>query len=310
MPEISWLLGVDGGGSKTSVRLARVDDGALSVVAKANGEPSNLRALGADAALQNLDDAIDRVLEAASMPRIDCAVLALAGSQTKEAGARIHGWANARQLADNVNVVHDIDPVLTIAAAHSQALALIAGTGSVAAAHHPDGKRVVVGGWGHWISDRGSAFDIGRRALAAVADAADGIAAETALADILLTHFDVESPREIVTRFGSGDVRRAIANCAVHVTRAADSDDVARHIVIDAAGEAARLLIAAADRAAIGNAASLAVAGGVVCHSELYRRSLLAMLAEADREPSRVEVVEHPVDGCLQMALARPGEAT
>ncbi len=310
MPDGSWLLGVDGGGSKTSVRLARADAGALSVVASATGEPSNLRALGADAALTNLDEAIDRVLEAASTPRIDCAVLALAGSQTKEAGARIHAWASARQLAGNVEVVHDIDPVLTVAAAHSQALALIAGTGSVAAAQNPDGERIVVGGWGHWISDRGSAFDIGRRGIAAVADAADGIAADTALADILLKHFDVESPREIVTRFGSGDVRRAIANCAVHVTEAADSDDVARHIVIDAAREAARLLLAAADRAAIGSAASLAVAGGVVCNCELYRRSLLAMLAEADRKPSRVEVVEHPVDGCLQMALARLGEAT
>lgn len=310
MTDERWLLGVDGGGSKTSVRIARVNDGALSVIAKANGEPSNLRALGADAALKNLDESIDRALQAASASRIDCAVLALAGSQTKEAGTRILAWANARQLAGSLSVVHDIDPVLTIAATHPQALALIAGTGSVAAARQPDGQRRVVGGWGHWIGDRGSAFDIGRRAIGAVADAADGIAADTALTDILLAHFDVESPREIVTRLGSSDVRRRIADCAVHVTRAAGSDDVARDIVIAAAREAARLLIAAADRAGIGGGASLAVAGGVVCNSDLYRQSLLAMLADAEREPARVAVVEHPVDGCLQMALAALEEAT
>ena len=309
MTDERWLLGVDGGGSKTSVRVARVDDGTLSVVAKATGEPSNLRALGAEAALKNLDDSIDRALQAASTPRIDCAVLALAGSQTREAGDRILAWAESRRLAESLSIVHDIDPVLTIAAAHPQALALIAGTGSVAAARNPEGERTVVGGWGHWLGDRGSAFDIGRRGIAAVADAADGIAADTALTDILLAHFGVDSPREIVTRLGSGDVRRSIADCAVHVTRAADNDDVARQIVLDAALEAARLLIAAADRAAIGSSASLAVAGGVVCGSDFYRRSLLATLTDADRKPTHVVVVEHPVDGCLQMALQSLGDA-
>jgi N-acetylglucosamine kinase-like BadF-type ATPase len=303
MADERWLLGVDGGGSKTAAHVARVDDGVLHVMAKTTGGPSNLRALGAEAALANLDDVIDRALEEASAPRIDRAVLALAGSQSAEAADRILAWAEARKLAASVSLAHDIDPVLAIAAVHPQPLALIAGTGSAAAAKHPDGHRIVVGGWGHWIGDRGSAFDIGRRAIAAVADAADGLGPPTALENVLLAHFDVDSPREIVTRFGSGDTRRIIAGCAVHVTRAADSDDIARGIVNEAAGEAARLLLAASEQAQFGSGASLAVAGGVVCGSESYRAALLEKLAEAGRQPSRVAVVDHPADGCLQMAL-------
>lgn len=309
MADQRWLLGVDGGGSKTAVNVARVDDGVMHVVATITGRPSNLRSLGTEAALANLNDAIDEALEAASAPRIDRAVLALAGSQTADASARIHAWAEARKLAARVSIAHDIDPVLIMVTAQGESLALIAGTGSVAGARHPSGRRIVVGGWGHWIGDRGSAFDIGRRAIAAVADAADGIGPATALTDILLVHFDVTTPRDIVTRLGSGDVRRIIADCAGRVTRAADSDDLARNIVEETAGEAAALVTSAADQAEIGGGASLAIAGGVVCNSELFRLSLIAQLKDAGRQPSRITVVDHPVDGCLQMALAQEGAA-
>jgi N-acetylglucosamine kinase-like BadF-type ATPase len=309
MTNPGWLLGVDGGGSKTAVHVAQVTDGVMQVVASITGEPSNLRALGTETALANLNHAIDLALVASSAPRIDRAVLALAGSQTAEASARIHEWAETRSLAARVSVVHDIDPVLTLAAVNGQALALIAGTGSAAGAQHASGRRIVVGGWGHWIDDRGSAFAIGRRALAAVANAADGLGPKTALTEILLAHFEVKTARDILTKLGIDDVRRTIANCAVCVTRAADSVDLARQIVEEAARDAAELLIAAADQADIGSKLSLAVAGGVACNSDLFRRSLIERLTAAGREPSHMTIVQHPVDGCLQMALAQDGKS-
>lgn len=308
MADERWLLGVDGGGSKTAVSIARVEGGVLRVMATVTGEPSNLRALGTDVALSNLNAAIDAALVVASAPRIDRAVLALAGSQTAEASARIQAWAEARALAAHLSIAHDIDPVLTIAAAHGQALALIAGTGSAVGARSAGGRRIVVGGWGHWIDDRGSAFDIGRRAIAAVANAADGIGPATALTDILLAHFAVDKPRDILTRL-VGDVRRTIADCAGQVTRAADSDALARGIVEEAAAAAAKLLISAADQAELGSGASLAVAGGVVCNSKLFRLSLIQRLQEAGRQPSEMTIANNPVEGCLQMALALEGEA-
>ncbi len=303
MTDQRWLLGVDGGGSKTAVHIACLENGKLRVVAKATGHASNLRALGAATALANLDEAIDRALASTPGVQIDRAVLALAGSQTREAKSRIEDWAAQRKLATHVRIAHDIDPVLAIAAAHPKPLALIAGTGSAAGALNAEGRQVVVGGWGHWIGDRGSAFDIGRQAIAAVADAADGIGPETALAGILLEHFDVDSPRRIVTRLAGVDARSTIASCAVHVTTAAESDAVARRIVDAAANDAAKLMLAAADKAGTSEGASLAVAGGVVCGSELYRTSMLDKLGEAGMKPSHVEIVKYPVEGCLSMAM-------
>lgn len=310
MPDEQWLLGVDGGGSKTAVKIARAVNDDLHVVATITGEPSNLRALGAETALENLNHAIDCALEASPAPRIDRAVLALAGSQTADASARIHAWAEARKLAAHVTVAHDIDPVLTLAAAQGQALALIAGTGSAAGARHENGRRIVVGGWGHWIGDQGSAFDIGRRALAAVANAYDGIGPKTALTEILLAHFDVDTPRGILTKLGLDDVRRTIANCAEKVTLAADNDDSARNILEAAASDAAALLTAAARQADLGSGPSLAIAGGVACNSELFRLSLIERLKDAGLQPSHITVAKHPVDGCLQMALALNGATT
>ena len=304
------ILGIDGGGSKTAVCLAAVGAGGeIEVLGEGFGGPSNVRAVGRGHAEINLNVAVDAALGAAGTgdETVAWAVLGLAGSSLPDVQASILGWAGHRSLARHVDVVHDADPVLAVGAAGGAGIALIVGTGSVAIGVDSGGRRAVTGGWGHWFGDTGSGFDIGRRALAAVADAADGTGPETVLSERVLQRLHTGNPREMLQRLDHAvDVRREIAALAPLALHAAeDGDAVAAGIVDTATSGTAKLVQATIDKLGLAAEAPLAVAGGIVCSNTLYRETLLRKLAELGTVPSKLVVVDRPVDGCLLMARDR-----
>ena len=64
-------------------------------------------------------------------------------------------------------------------------IVLIAGTGSAAYGRNAAGETARAGGYGPWVGDEGSAFEIGRRAVAAVARTRDLDAPVTLLAEMI-----------------------------------------------------------------------------------------------------------------------------
>ena len=304
------VLGADGGGSKTAVRIAAVgDDGALELLGEGFGGPSNVRAVGRAHAEINLNVAVDAALRDAGISDepIACAVLALAGSSLPDVKAFIHGWAERRALAAHIDVVHDADPVLAAGVPEGNGIALIVGTGSAAIGVDASGQRTVTGGWGHWIGDAGSGFDLGRRALAAVADSADGIGGDTLLSNRILVRLASETPRELLKRLDHAvDARREIAALAPLVLHAAaEGDEVALDIVVAAARAAAMLVKGTVDKLGLAADAPLAVAGGVACSKTIYLDTLLGQLKELGIRPARIAEIREPVEGCLLMARDR-----
>jgi len=310
MTERALILGIDGGGSKTAVRIAVVEgDGKLRVVGEGHGGPSNARAVGLAHAEINLDVAVDAAHRMAGTAdeTIDYAVLALAGSSLPDVKASVENWAQRRALAKTVDIVHDADPVLAVGAPDGNGIALIVGTGSSAIGRASDGRRRVTGGWGHWFGDTGSGYDLGRRALAAVADAVDGVGPETLLVERILERLHTDNPREILLQLGRGaDVSREIASMApVLLAAAEDGDAVAQAIVTDAAAGTAKLVRATIDKLGLARDVPLAIAGGIVSSNTMYREALLQKLRAQDIKPGSVTVVSEPVAGCLLMARDR-----
>ncbi len=314
MTERRLILGIDGGGSKTAVRIAEVaHDGELRVLGEGFGGPSNVRAVGRAHAEINLNVAVDAAHEAAATAgeKIHFAVLGLAGSSLPDIKAFIGSWAGERALADSIDIVHDADPVLAAGVPDGVGIALIVGTGSAAIGCNSDGGRVVTGGWGHWFGDAGSGYDLGRRALAAIAEATDGVGPSTLLVERILLQLHVSNPREMLMQLGrSGDMSREIAALAPIVLHAAEQgDEVAAKIVVTAARGAAQLVRATAAKLDIASDVSLAIAGGIVCSNTKYRETMLDELRALGIEPAEVAVVHEPVEGCLLMARKRMLEA-
>jgi N-acetylglucosamine kinase-like BadF-type ATPase len=114
----------------------------------------------------------------------------------------------------------------------------------------------------------------------------------------------VDDPRAMLGALEhTGDVRRALAGLADTVLAvAAGGDSVAAEIVEAAAGELASLVGCAAEKTGLGQRFPLALAGGVVCGSEMLRERLSAALSARSLAPEPVTLVAHPVEGCLRLA--------
>jgi glucosamine kinase len=97
-------------------------------------------------------------------------------------------------------VASDYEVALESAAGSGPGVVLIAGTGSVAFGRNAAGETARAGGYGPWIGDEGSAFEIGRRAVSAVARARDAGVPETVLADMISAALDCSDWDDLMLR--------------------------------------------------------------------------------------------------------------
>jgi N-acetylglucosamine kinase-like BadF-type ATPase len=307
------LLGVDGGGTKTEAWLARADGVAPPVIlGRGKAASSNPRAVGLSTALAHLSDAIIAAFAEAALPvqPVGCAVLAMSGAGHAAVRQQIANWAERRNLAQQLEQVHDADPVLVAGTPEGWGVALIVGTGSAAIGVDRAGRREIVGGWGYWFGDEGSAYWIGRRALDAVARSADGRCPPTPLTDAVLAKLNVAEPRAMLGALeATGNVRGVMASLATIVTTsAAAGDATATAILRDAASELADMIASLAARVDLGAAFPLALTGGVACNSDELRIELAAALTSRGLTPQPTTVVSHPVAGCVALARRAIGK--
>lgn len=181
---MGYSLGFDGGGTKTDcVVLGR--DGA--VIGEGRGGPGNPLRCGYEAAFRSMSEAAAEALRRARLHTGDissvCAGLAGAGRRNVVRRAMVFlGSEFPRAVAQ---VTTDLDVALEVAAGTGPGVVLIAGTGSAAYGRNAAGETARSGGYGPWIGDEGSAFEIGRRAVAAVARTRDLDAPVTLLAEMI-----------------------------------------------------------------------------------------------------------------------------
>lgn len=254
MSGIDFLIGVDGGGSGTRVRLAAADSRELAF---GIGGPSAL-ALGAEVAWTAIDRAIDDAFLAAARARPPEARLALG---IGIAGANVPEWlAEFRQRAPAFGaLVIDSDAWTTLLGAHGGAPGAIVavGTGIVGMAWHPDGTRQAVGGWGFPGGDEGSGAWIGLRAVAHLERVLDGSETAGPLAEALAAvcgrdRANLTAWLATATQARYASLARSVIGCGVR-------DPVAQALLHEAGRHIAALARAVDPEAAL----PLALCGGL-----------------------------------------------
>ncbi|MCA1858063.1 ATPase [Massilia oculi] len=249
-----YLIGVDGGGTGTRVRLARADGSAL---AQASGGPSAL-ARGIDNAWTTINGVVADAFAAigmAEVPLRDCAIgLGLAGVHNKE-------WAAAFVAADPgyAALALDTDGFTTLMGAHGgRPGAIVAiGTGSVGEAMLPDGAKVEVGGWGFPAGDEASGAWMGLRALNHIEHVLDGRAEGGDFAREVIAFCG--GSRDAVQVWLGRANQTAYAGLARFVVAHGETDPVARAI-LEHAGREVAAIAAALDP---GGTLPLALCGGL-----------------------------------------------
>lgn len=271
----SFIVGVDGGGTKTRAVLAD-DKGEL--IAETVGAGSTVKPGEAERSAGVIVGVVRGVLEeagkAAAKPRL--LYVGVAGVGRSSEREALYEALASQELADDVVVDTDFSVALTDAFVDGPGVLLIAGTGSSAFARGPAGAAARCGGWGPVIGDEGSGSWIGRRALSVVAAAADGREPETALTGAVLTAAEVSESSELI-RWAADATPAKLATLAPVVIAVADAGDQRANSIVSMAIEELALHVRALARQLFTDeraSVPVALTGGLLKKGSSFRKRL------------------------------------
>ena len=298
-----YFLGFDGGGTKTDCILV---DAESNVLARATTGPSNPMRAGYAKAWFTLSDAGDVVLERQHLKASDirgiCAGIGGAGRES--VAKRIATFLERAFPEAAVSVTTDLAITLNAAVGDGEGIILVVGTGSAAYGRDAKGHTARAGGRGPWFSDEGSAFDIGRRALAAVVRAEENRGPQTALSEKMLNWLGcnewtrvldwvVKNPDDVFPRIFPlvgelGDAGDPVA-CEILSTAAESLADLAASVITK---------LAMADRAV-----PIAKAGGTIGRSKFFDAAIDAGLHRVAPRAQSVALQMKPAEAAARMAI-------
>jgi N-acetylglucosamine kinase-like BadF-type ATPase len=241
----SLFIGIDGGGTHTRAALVRGDG---SVIGVGTGGPSNFQTDGIATAREGVREAVARAWKGSGEEgmKADGAFLGMAGVASRRDRETVEEIAASLAIAGRVEADHDIRTALAGGLAGAPGIALIAGTGSAAYGRNREGSAWRSGGWGHLLDDLGGGYWIGVQGMIAIARAADGRAATTALTGPLMEALGITIIDDLLRLAGNELLPRpAIAALAPLVIEAArGGDPVATGILKHGADELALMVSA------------------------------------------------------------------
>lgn len=295
------FLGFDAGGTKTT---CVVLDAAGHFLAEATGGPANPLRIGLAKASFALEDTALRALGEARQEtesvRAICA--GVAGAGRPRIARRLVSYLSHAFPQAAVRVITDIEIALEAALAQREAnnraneagVVIVAGTGSAACGRNSAGKTARAGGWGPWVGDPGSAYDIGRRAVEAALRARDHLCAPTTLGEKILSAEESAAPAKtqdwdtILERIAKRPDAVFPKLFPVVVEAAAAGDAVAQQILTGAAKSLASLAKAVIDSLGLNDQPfTIAKSGGVFGHSAHLDAAL-------DQELAHIAPSAHP----------------
>lgn len=300
------VLGLEGGGTRTTVALAGSGEGQ-----RVDFEvgPSNVRLMSDRELLWRLREAAARLPLPVS--RLAAVAIGLAGARTEADRDRIRRAASRVFPGVPCLATDDLQTALAAAPALPGAAArvlVLSGTGSCCFGLAADGRSAKVGGRGHIIGDRGSACDIGLRALRELTMASDRSGRWPLLGALILDALCLATSEDLID-WSMQAGKTEIASLAVTVFRAAGQRDaLARQILVAAAETLAADALACARRlAAPADRVQFVLNGGVLLKNPTFARDLTRRLRRVFAKATVTRVPRSSVDGALELAreLAR-----
>jgi len=184
---------------------------------------------------------------------------------------------------------------------------VIAGGGSIAWGFDRAGREAFAGGYGYLLDDVGSGYELGRRAVLAVLEAAQLRGPATGLSRALLDHLGLRQPWDLRMGFYDGLLdRHQVAALVPVVARVArEGDEVAGHILGDGGAALAGLAVAVMHQLEFWDA-PVYPTGGVFRVGPVHEAFRQALSRQAPKAEVRLPRLE-PLGGTLVLALELAG---
>jgi N-acetylmuramic acid 6-phosphate etherase len=262
--------------------------------------PANAR-LQTDAQLLRLFRAIHHAMGAP-----DALGIGLAGARDERDRARIQSLAAKVWRGVPCLVSHDLETALAAAGGQLEArpqVLILSGTGSCCYGRVSGNREVKVGGWGHILGDRGSAYEIAIHTLKAVVRRYDLSGHWPRLGQRILRTLQLNDPDELIG-WAHKASKADLAKLAVEVFDAWHSrDPIADHILQQAAVRLAEDAVAAARRLAdLDTPVRFVLAGSVLLKQPRFARLLRDRLRQGWRQCQVVSLPRESAWGAVELA--------
>lgn len=299
----SYILGFDGGGTKTECFLA---DSEGNILARATTGPSNPLRAGYMRAWFALGEAADSVMarQKVTAAQIGGVCAGLGGAGRPGVVRRVTSYFERSFPRAEILVTTDLEIALEAAFGSGEGVLLLAGTGSAAFGRDANGRTARAGGRGPWFSDEGGAFDIGREAVRAVSLADEHRGPETALTKKIISphHWRDWTLLLEATAKNPDDVFPKIFPL---VAQLADKNDaVSQRILLDAAASLAQLVLAVAKELGWSDRTfDIAKSGGVYGRSKFFDAAIEMEIAKLLPRARLIGIDVSPAEAAVRMAV-------
>jgi N-acetylglucosamine kinase-like BadF-type ATPase len=313
---MQYVLGVDGGNTKTIAIVAALDGtilgtgrGGCGDIYNASIDDTNLP--NSAAAIANIEYAIETALQAAQVKAVDLvtAVFNMAGADWPEDFALLETAMKVRGYGHSLTVQNDAMGVLHAGVADNIGVSVICGTGAATGARGPDGS---IWHSSMWQDQTQGSLAMSRTAFDAVIRSELGIEPPTTLKQRFLDYFGLESVEEMLHIF-TGRVQRQ-AKRLDGLTRflldeAEAGDVIARQIVQEHGRALGNYAVVAARFVGLERTPfSLVLAGGVLRHpSKLLANTIIERVQLTSPEVRPIRCRFEPIIGVLFSALEAAG---
>jgi len=305
--EKKYVIGVDGGGTKT---VAALSDLNLKILKIAKTGPSNLRNVERiEEAVLNISKAILKVIKGIKEKNILSIFIALAAVEeefkSEKEKIKREIFKNpkiSKALRGDIEIVSDQIAAFRAGTDEKDGLVLIAGTGSVC--HGRRGKKEVkTGGWG-WANDEGSGFWAGQKGYQAIFKDLDGRGPKTKITKLVFKEWKLKNKEDLMKKIYGKDSIRNISLISKTVDKASQmGDKVARKILEEAGEELSILAISVIKRLNFHNKKFPLVLIGAMFKSKIILNKLKKEIKKLAPRTEFIFPKEEPVIGAIKLAI-------
>lgn len=307
---MTYIVGIDGGGTKTAVSIARLTNELPQVVHQFSVGPINVN--GGDKAVisQSFQQMFSEIQAVCSdLDSVAQLCIGAAGISNPEVTFFLEQQARSCGYRGGLTITGDQETALYGAQNALEGVILISGTGSICFGVNSKGQRHRTGGFGHLIDDEGSGYSIGRDLLAVLVQAEDGRIDDSIIPMLVYKRLQMSTVQQVIGMvYDKQATKKDIARLAPILNFACECGDPHALAIAERSGlQLFKLLVPVLERLDMRDA-SIAIAGSVLQKSVYIKQALERQLRAHYPQAELKLPIFDAAYGAILIAASRLGE--
>ncbi len=309
-----YFLGIDGGATKTDMVLT---DEQETILARHYSGPTNLHTISEKEIINNLHDGLQALFKKAKLNNrtqltaIGAGFAGLDNKKLHDQAYQLLKKAFAKHLpkqSKRLQVVNDTIIGFWSGITDQEGICLIGGTGSNCYGRDKKGKEAWANGLDWKLSDEGSGWEQGWKALRAVVKSYDGRGPKTTLEKVIYKHYKIKTARELLPIVYNDDYsKHDIGQLALFVEEEAlIGDKIAKQICFESANELLLSLKAVASKLQFKKSQEFPIVliGGVIQRNPLVQKRFKKLVRQNYPKAKFILPKVKPAMGAIRLAIS------